>query len=68
MTTKERPPCDCPKQPCGCFAAGREKAFFEFISKLNNPRHPEGCVCEICGTSRAWAKARAAGRAATRTG
>ena len=47
MTAGERPLCDCP-EPCGCYAEGKDKAFFEIISSLEGPPHAEGCGCQTC--------------------
>ena len=48
MTARESPPCDCPEQPCVCFAEGyaacKNKAIANFIAKFDGPPHPEGCV------------------------
>ncbi len=68
MTARESPLCDCPEQPCVCYAegyaAGRNKTIANFIAKSDGPSHPEGCVCEICGIKRAWGQALEASREA----
>ena len=51
MTTRERPLCDCP-EPCVCYAAGKDKAYFEVIASLNGPPHAEDCACQPCQVKR----------------
>ena len=46
MTDSARPLCDCP-EPCACYAAGKDKAFFEVISSLEGPPHAGECTCQV---------------------
>ena len=34
MTARERSLCDCP-EPCACYAADKDKAYFEVIASLD---------------------------------
>ena len=34
MTDTDRPLCDCP-EPCACYAAGKDKAYFEVLANLD---------------------------------
>ena len=56
MTVRERPICDCPEQPCVCYAqgqaAGREQALFDFISRADG--HAQDCGCDPCQFKQAW--------------
>ena len=57
MTTTQRPTCDCPEQPCHCYADGyaaAERAMTNFISSLDGPPHPKDCTCETCEFGRTW--------------
>ena len=40
---------DCP-EPCACYAAGKDKAYFEVRASLDGP---EGCACQPCQVKRA---------------
>ena len=52
MTDTDRPLCDCP-EPCACYAAGKDKAYFEVLANLDGPPHAEGCACQPCQVKRA---------------
>ena len=52
MTDGQRPLCDCP-EPCACYAAGKDKAYFEVIASLEGPPHAEDCACQPCQVKRA---------------
>ena len=53
MTAGERTLCHCP-QPCACYAAGKDKVYFEVIASLDDgPPHAEGCACQPCQVKRA---------------
>ena len=47
MTETGRPLCDCP-EPCGChaqgYAAGKGKAYIEFMASLDGPPHARECA------------------------
>ena len=49
---KGTPLCDCP-EPCGCYAAGKDKAYFEVLASLDGPPHAEGCGRQPCQVKRA---------------
>ena len=52
LTDTERPVCDCP-EPCGCYAAGKDKAYFEIEMALKDDTHAGGCGCRPCRIKRA---------------
>ena len=52
MTGPDRPLCDCP-EPCGCYAAGKDKAYFEIEMALQDDTHAAGCGCQPCQVKRA---------------
>ena len=52
LTAGEHPVCDCP-EPCGCYAAGKDKAYFEVLASLEGPPHAGECACQPCQVKRA---------------
>ena len=55
MTDTGPPLCDCP-EPCGCYAEGKDKAYFEALARLASlarPPHAEGCACQPWQVKRA---------------
>ena len=56
MTDTDRPLCDCP-EPCGCYAegyaAGKDKAYFEIKTAVQDDTHAAGCGCQTCQVKRA---------------
>ena len=47
MTDTGRTLCDCP-EPCGCYAAGKDKAYFEILAGVDGLPHAKGCACRPC--------------------
>ena len=52
MTAKDRSLCDC-DEPGGCYAAGKDKAYFEVLASLDGPPHTGECACQPCQVKRA---------------
>ena len=51
MTATARPLCDCP-EPCGCYVAGKDKAYFEIEMALQDDTHSATCGCQPCRIKR----------------
>ena len=51
MSDTARPLCDCP-EPCGCYAAGKDKAYFEIEMAQQDDTHAAGCGCQPCRIKR----------------
>ena len=43
---------DCP-EPCGCYVAGKDKAYLEVLASLEGPPHAGNCGCQPCQVKRA---------------
>ena len=51
MTARKCPLCDCP-EPWVCYVAGKDKSYFEVITRLDGPPHAEDCACQPCQVRR----------------